>query len=183
MKIYTKTGDKGMTSILGGTKLNKHHIRIEAYGTVDELNACIGLLISEIEVHGLRTELTDIQNYLFVVGSHLAADPENSKFELPTLSEDYTAALEKSIDAMSAQVPSLRYFVLPGGSKTSALAHICRTVCRRAERRVVELASAEFVNPSIVVYLNRLSDYFFMCARYLNHLAGVSDIPWKGREG
>jgi cob(I)alamin adenosyltransferase len=180
-RIYTKTGDKGETSLIGGTRLPKHHIRIEAYGTVDELNSHIGLLrdvISDDDVHGL---LINIQDRLFTIGSHLAADPVKSKMQLPEIREEDILALEKAIDSITAIVPEMRSFVLPGGHIHVSFCHIARCVCRRAERAVLRLADQEQVDPIHGKYLNRLSDYLFMLSRWLVHDLNSTEIPWKAK--
>lgn len=178
-KIYTKTGDKGQTSLIGGTRLPKHHIRIEAYGTVDELNSHIGLLrdvITEEQAHAL---LLNIQDRLFTIGSHLAADPEKNKMQLPPVYEEDIVALEKAIDNMDAVVPPMKSFVLPGGHVHVSYCHIARCVCRRAERAVLRLADNEKIEEIHAKYLNRLSDYLFMLSRWLVHELKVTEMPWK----
>lgn len=179
IKIYTKTGDKGQTSLLGGTRLPKYHIRIEAYGTVDELSAWTGLLRDSITEEHTREILIYIQDRLFTINSSLASDPQKSKFKIPHISEDDITALEKEIDAMDAELPEMKSFVIPGGHLTVSRCHITRCVCRRAERRVVHLAETDKVDEIIVRYLNRLSDYLFMLARWLTRDLNVTEIPWK----
>lgn len=178
-KIYTKTGDKGQTSLIGGTRLPKHHIRIEAYGTVDELNSHIGLLRDVIDDAGTRELLVSIQDRLFTIGSHLAADPEKNKMKLPPLFEEDVTALEKAIDAINEQVPEMRSFVLPGGHVHVSYCHIARCVCRRAERAVLRLAENEPVEEIHGKYLNRLSDYLFMLSRWLTLKLQAAETPWK----
>jgi cob(I)alamin adenosyltransferase len=180
MKIYTKTGDKGKTSLFGGRIISKDDLRIEAYGTIDELNSHLGLLCSGNLLDELKTKLQQIQSYLFVIGSNLAADPEKPDLKLPALHEDQTRFLESEIDAMESQLKPLRFFILPGGDPLASQAHLCRTVCRRAERRVVSLSQLDSVNDHILIYLNRLSDYFFVLARFLAHLNKSEEIYWKG---
>lgn len=180
MKIYTKTGDQGKTALLGGRRISKDDLRIEAYGTIDELNSHIGLLLSMNLVPELKSKLQQIQSYLFVLGSNLAADPEKSGLKIPTLSDDETQFLESEIDEMETKLMPLQFFILPGGDPTCAQAHICRTVCRRAERRVVSLSQVEIVNNQIIIYLNRLSDYLFVLARYFTYLNKSEEIYWKG---
>lgn len=184
-KIYTKTGDKGQTSLLGGKRLPKHHIRIEAYGTIDELNSHIGLLrdvINDAQKSGL---LVYVQDRLFTIGSHLAADPEKTsdnktgKIALPVLTEEDITILEKDIDAMNALVPEMKSFVLPGGHIHVSYCHIARCVCRRAERAVLRLAENEAVDELHYKYLNRLSDYLFMLARWLTFQLNAPEVPWK----
>ncbi|MBP8726002.1 MAG: cob(I)yrinic acid a,c-diamide adenosyltransferase [Saprospiraceae bacterium] len=179
MKIYTKTGDKGTTSLFGGKRLPKDDLRIEAYGTIDELNAQLGLLAVSCKLPEWEIRLANIQSLLFTIGAHLAADPEKSDLKLPPIPEGNELELESLIDEMEASLPPLKNFVLPGGNTASALAHVCRTICRRAERRVVSLISQEPVNPIIVVYLNRLSDFLFVFARHLSYHAGAKEIIWR----
>jgi len=178
-KIYTKTGDKGQTSLIGGTRLPKHHIRIEAYGTVDELNSHIGLLRDVIEDADTRELLISIQDRLFTIGSHLAADPVKNKMKLPPVHEEDITALEKAIDAINEQVPEMKSFVLPGGHVHVSYCHIARCVCRRAERAVLRLAGNEEVEDIHFKYLNRLSDYLFMLSRWLTLKLNAQEIPWK----
>lgn len=178
-KIYTKTGDKGQTSLIGGTRLPKHHIRIEAYGTVDELNSHIGLLRDVTEEKNTFDLLIHIQDRLFTIGSHLAADPEKNKMQLPALFEDDIVALEKAIDAIDAVVPEMKSFVLPGGHVHVSYCHIARCVCRRAERAVLRLAENEKVDEIYSKYLNRLSDYLFMLSRWYTLQLKAEEIPWK----
>lgn len=179
MKIYTKKGDKGQTSLFGGARLPKSHIQIDAYGSVDELNAHVGLLKSDTGTGYHHRLLTDIQNMLFTIGSHLALDPEAQKVKLPEPDPDGIGKLEAAIDKMEETLPELRSFVLPGGSRQSAQAHVCRCVCRRAERRVVELAAMQEIHPVIVPYLNRLSDYFFVLSRKILAEQGIGDEIWQ----
>jgi len=178
VKIYTKTGDQGTTSLYGGRRLPKDDLRIEAYGTIDELNAQLGLLAVTCQLPVWEARLTAIQSLLFTIGSHLAADPEKSGLKLPPIPVGKELELESMIDEMESSLPPLKNFILPGGNVASAQAHICRTVCRRAERRLVSLISQESVNPEIVVYLNRLSDFLFVFARHLSHQAGGREIAW-----
>jgi cob(I)alamin adenosyltransferase len=180
-KIYTKTGDKGQTSLIGGTRLPKHHIRIEAYGTVDELNSFVGLVrdsVSEKEVFDL---LIEIQDRLFTIGSLLAADPEKNKMQLPQLNESDIVLLEKAIDKMNETLPEMKSFVLPGGHPTVSYCHIARCVCRRAERATLKLSENEKVDEIIYKYLNRLSDYLFVLSRKLTQDLKANEIPWKPR--
>jgi cob(I)alamin adenosyltransferase len=181
-KIYTKTGDKGLTSLIGGTRLPKHHIRIEAYGTVDELNSHIGLLRDVIQDNPTTDLLISIQDRLFTIGSHLAADPEKNKMELPSLFEDDILALEKAIDKIDEVVPEMKSFVLPGGHIHVSYCHIARCVCRRAERAVLRLAENEKVDDLHFKYLNRLSDYLFMLSRWLTFSYNSQEIPWKPKK-
>ena len=180
-KIYTKTGDKGKTSLFGGARLPKHHLRIEAYGTADELNSHIGLLRDYLKHWQMRDWLLQIQDRLFVLGSNLALDP-SSKLTVPQLNENDVQYLEQAIDQMEVDLEPLKTFILPGGHVHSSQAHICRCVCRRAERLVVALSEAEEnVAPILVQYLNRLSDFLFVLARYISKENGVREIPWTGR--
>src|SRR5581483_734967 len=179
IRIYTKTGDKGQTSLLGGTRVPKHHIRIEAYGTVDELNSWIGLLRDGVSDEHIKAVLIDTQDRLFTVGSSLASDPEKSKMKIPHLAESDITMLEKEIDTMDDVLPEMKSFVLPGGHELVSRCHIARCVCRRAERRVIHLAENEKVDEIIVRYLNRLSDYLFMLARKLTHDLKATEVPWK----
>jgi cob(I)alamin adenosyltransferase len=181
LKIYTKTGDKGQTGLLGGTRVAKHHIRIEAYGTVDEFNSWIGLLRDSVTDEHVKAILIDTQDRLFTIGSSLASDPEKSKVKIPHISEDDITMLEKEIDTMDDILPEMKSFVLPGGHETVSRCHIARCVCRRAERRVNHLAENEKVDEIIIRYLNRLSDYLFMLARKLTHDLKANEIPWKPR--
>ncbi|MGL5888303.1 MAG: cob(I)yrinic acid a,c-diamide adenosyltransferase [Bacteroidia bacterium] len=181
MKIYTKTGDKGQTSLIGGTRVPKHHIRIEAYGTVDELNSWIGVLRDSIAETAVTDLLIEIQDRLFTMGSLLAADPEKSKMKLPELEAADITRLELAIDAMNEELPPMRSFVLPGGHIIVSHCHIARCVCRRAERNVTHLAETAELNPLISQYLNRLSDYLFVLSRKLTKDLGATETPWKPR--
>jgi cob(I)alamin adenosyltransferase len=180
-KVYTKTGDKGQTSLIGGTRLPKHHIRIEAYGTVDELNSHIGLLRDVITDTDTNALLISIQDRLFTIGSHLAADPVKNKMKLPPILEEDVVALEKAIDAINEQVPEMKSFVLPGGHVHVSYCHIARCVCRRAERSVLRLADNEPVEEIHPKYLNRLSDYLFMLSRWLTVKLNATEIPWVAK--
>ncbi len=180
-KIYTKTGDKGQTSLLGGTRVPKHHVRIEAYGTVDELNSHIGLVRDVIDDKATTDLLITIQDRLFTIGSHLAADPAKNKMALPVFGEEDVLVLEKAIDSITSQVPEMRSFVLPGGNTYVSYCHIARCVCRRAERAVLRLSEQEKVDEIHLKYLNRLSDYLFMLSRWLILKLQATEIPWKPR--
>lgn len=181
MKIYTKTGDNGETSILGGKRLSKSNLRIEAYGTVDELNAYVGL-VKDQEVNQKREAfLLAIQNQLFVIGSILATDPEKTNVKIPSLYQEDIQALEKAIDAMNEEIPPLTNFVLPGGHAAISFGHLTRTVCRRAERNVIALSLDDKVDNLIIQYLNRLSDYFFILCRKMHQELNIPEIPWKPR--
>jgi cob(I)alamin adenosyltransferase len=178
-KIYTKTGDKGLTSLIGGTRLPKQHIRIEAYGTVDELNSHLGIIRDVITDEATVNLLIHIQDRLFTIGSHLAADPLKNKMALPPIFENDIIALENAIDSIDAVVPELKFFVLPGGHLHVSYCHVARCVCRRAERAVLRLAENEIVEDIHFKYLNRLSDYLFMLSRWLTHQYQSPEIPWK----
>jgi cob(I)alamin adenosyltransferase len=179
MKIYTKKGDKGETSLLGGTRVKKSHIRIESYGTVDELNSWIGLIRDQQIDNNAKKFLIHIQDRLFTIGSHLASDPDKSKAKIPGIKEEDVSALEKEMDTMNEVLPEMRSFVLPGGHTTVSYCHIARCVCRRAERYTVALASEEKVDDIIIKYLNRLSDYLFVLSRKLSNDLNAEEIPWK----
>jgi len=181
MKIYTKTGDKGFTSLIGGTRVAKYHLRIESYGTVDELNSYIGL-IRDQDIAGHDKEiLKQIQDRLFTIGSSLAADPERSKMVIPDLHMQDVELLEKEIDSMNGQLPELRHFILPGGSNAISFCHIARCICRRAERITVELATQSMVDEKVNIYLNRLSDYLFTLARKIGNDSKVPENQWIPR--
>ncbi len=181
-KIYTKTGDKGKTSLIGGTKVSKAHLRIESYGTIDELNSYIGLCKDLLQDEAGITTLQEVQDRLFTIGSELACDPDKTtKVSIPDLHETDIVFLEKEIDSMESGLEPLKAFILPGGHPTLSHLHIARTICRRAERCCVRLADETGVDPTIIKYLNRLSDYLFVLARYSGHLLNVADIPWKPR--
>ncbi|MFN0213775.1 MAG: cob(I)yrinic acid a,c-diamide adenosyltransferase [Saprospiraceae bacterium] len=180
-RIYTKTGDKGETALFGGRRVPKSNLRVDAYGTVDELNSFIGLLRDSLENQQVREILAQTQHRLFTLGAHLASDPAKHP-PTPDLSPADIELLEHEMDAMDAQLPALKHFILPGGHTTVSLCHVCRTVCRRAERLTVALVqSGEPVEDLALQYLNRLSDYFFMLARYLAQSLGVEEVVWKPR--
>ena len=179
MKIYTKGGDKGKTSLLGGTRVSKYHDRIEAYGSTDELNSCIGLLIEELPAGSDQKELLKrVQYKIFELGASLATEQDKQQLYAPDLKESHVHELESAIDAMQLVLPEQKYFVLPGGHKSVAMAHLCRTVCRRAERQVVLLNETEPLHPVILPYLNRLSDYLFVVSRKLALDFGVEEVHW-----
>ncbi len=181
MKIYTKTGDKGTTALVGGTRLSKAHNRIEAYGTVDELNSYIGLLADQPVNEKRKALLKEIQDRLFTVGSHLASEADQSKRILPDLKEEDLLLLENEMDIISAQVPPLRFFILPGGHQSISFGHVARTVCRRAERAAIRLQETEEVESIVIRYLNRLSDYIFMLCRQMAFELQIEEISWKPR--
>jgi cob(I)alamin adenosyltransferase len=182
MKIYTKTGDIGETSLFGGRRVSKSELRIESYGTVDELNSWIGLLRDVNTNEGERELLKEIQDRLFTVGSSLAADPENDKLKTPDLHEADVELLEKGIDGMDEVLEELRHFVLPGGHVFVSYCHIARTVCRRAERLAVALHHHEAVHPLSIKYLNRLSDYLFTLSRKMAHDLKAEEVKWLPRK-
>jgi len=185
MKIYTKTGDKGKTSLFGGTRVPKYHLRIEAYGTVDELNSYIGLIRDQkIDPHTTEI-LLKIQNELFTLGSMLATPPEKEilksgkeRLNINKITEESVALLENEIDLMNESLPPMSHFILPGGHTTVSFCHISRCICRRAERITTLLSDESTINPQILVYLNRLSDYLFVLARKLTIDNQASEIPW-----
>lgn len=183
LKIYTKTGDAGKTSLIGGTKVSKSHLRIETYGTVDELNSYIGLVSDMITDIVSKNVLKEIQDRLFTVGSSLACDPHKEpQMKIPDLKESDVELLEKQMDQMNETLPPMKFFVLPGGHPAVSTAHIARCVCRRAERLCVNMQEHElFVDPLIIKYINRLSDYLFVLSRYIAHLLGVEEVAWKPR--
>lgn len=181
MKIYTKTGDKGETSLFGGKRVWKDDLRIQAYGTTDELNAVLGIAVAELSDTELKDVISGIQNDLFTVGSDLASplEKENKNFVIPRIDSQFVTRLELLIDKFDSQLPALKNFILPGGSKVSAILHHARTVCRRAEREVVALSRIEGINDQIEVYLNRLSDLLFVLARFENFSSKHPDIEWR----
>ena len=182
LKIYTRTGDKGTTSLIGGTKVLKSDLRIEAYGTVDELNSYVGLCRDLITDDVSKKTLREIQDRLFTIGSSLACDPEKEpKMKIPDLKEDDIVFLEKEIDRMNEVLPEMKNFILPGGHPTVSHLHIARCVCRRAERCCVRLQENDEAAFLIIKYLNRLSDHLFVLARYVSQLLGAEEIPWKPR--
>ncbi|GAB6283699.1 MAG: cob(I)yrinic acid a,c-diamide adenosyltransferase [Ignavibacterium sp.] len=181
MKIYTKTGDKGETSLFGAGRVSKDNIRIEAYGTVDELNSFIGLAITETKNQEITQTLIKIQNQLFILGSDLASpnEIESKNISIPRITVEDYKYIEQQIDFFSEKLDELKYFILPGGTKSSAILHIARTICRRAERRVVALNNTVKINSNIIIFLNRISDLLFVLARYENKISGVDDIKWE----
>lgn len=181
MLIYTKTGDTGTTSLAGGQRIKKNNLRIESYGTSDELNSFIGLAIS-FGTDDLTTKyLTQIQNQIFDLGADLSILPEDKiKFKLQEFDYSYTKSLEEMIDHITQKLDPLKEFILPGGSKTSSYLHACRTICRRTERQVITLSEAvDDINPNCIKYLNRLSDLLFVLARYENHVKQIPEPKWK----
>lgn len=185
MKIYTKTGDKGTTALFGGTRVPKHHLRIEAYGTVDELNSHIGLIASQDIDNSIIVTLQTIQTELFTLGSMLATPPNKEvlksgkeRLNIPKVDEESVLFLENEIDNMNLELPQMTNFILPGGHQTVSFCHISRCVCRRAERLATQLNSEEAINSDILMYLNRLSDYLFVLARKLTKDLSAKEIPW-----
>ena len=180
MKIYTKTGDDGTTGLVGGNRVKKYDLRLEAYGTIDELNATIGVLLSSELPENIAETLYKIQNKLFNIGSQLASDEKGEAF---TASLAITAAniieIETAIDDYQSRLPELSQFVLPGGNFAAAQCHVVRTVCRRAERRILQFAEHEKVNAETIIYINRLSDFFFVLARKLTFDSGLEEVAWK----
>lgn len=182
MKIYTKTGDNGTTALISGRRVSKADLRIDAYGTVDELNAYVGLVRDQPINASRRDLLKEIQDRLFTIGAILADDPERHvRKPLPDLHDADIALLESEMDTMTAQLPPLRHFVLPGGHESVSFAHVARTVCRRAERLVVSLASESAVDELIIKYLNRLSDYFFVLSRKMAQDLEAEEVKWEPR--
>lgn len=181
MKIYTKTGDKGTTALFGGARVPKHHIRIESYGTVDELNSYIGLLRHRDIGTKNQDVLGEVQDRLFTLGSILATDPSKSNMKVPELIEGDVELLEKEIDRMMDILPEMRSFVLPGGNDSVSFCHIARCVCRRAERLAVQLNEQEPIDQLVITYLNRLSDYLFALSRLISQQDDAPEVPWKPR--
>jgi cob(I)alamin adenosyltransferase len=182
MKIYTKTGDKGLTSLIGGTRVQKSDLRIECYGTVDELNSYVGLIACQDILPIYQTHLKAIQDRLFTVGAYLASDPEKSTMKIPDLYESDITFLEEQMDEMGAKLPELKHFILPGGNTIVSYCHLARCICRRAERLVVQLSLQSHVDEKMTVYLNRLSDYLFVLARKLNFDVGTPENIWNPRQ-
>lgn len=178
-KVYTKTGDTGTTSLVGGKRVDKACARLESYGTIDELNAQVGLLLTYIQEDSDRECLIAVQNNLFVIGAQLATEPDSPHQPSCVITPDDVTSLEQSIDRASEGLPAWRGFTLPGGCRAAALAHVCRTVCRRAERRILTLHAEEPVSPELLAYVNRLSDYFYVLALHLNFFQGTDEILWK----
>ena len=185
MKIYTKTGDKGTTALFGGTRVPKHHIRIESYGTIDELNSHLGLIRDQEINRQYKDLLIHIQDRLFTIGAILATDPEKAilksgkeRLNIPKISDEDIERLEKEMDTMNTELPPMTHFVLPGGHQTVSFCHIARCVCRRAERLATALNDIEGIEPSALMYLNRLSDYLFVLARKLSYDLQANEIKW-----
>jgi cob(I)alamin adenosyltransferase len=181
MKIYTKTGDQGMTSLFGGKRVSKADLRIDSYGTIDELNSWMGVLRDQ-PVNQKRNDLfSTIQDRLFTIGSILATEPGNDKVRIPSMTEEDVIHLEKEIDAMEGTLQPMRSFILPGGHQSVSFGHVARTVCRRAERLVIALNAEESVEPLVIKYLNRLSDYLFVLCRKMSSELNASEILWKAK--
>jgi cob(I)alamin adenosyltransferase len=181
MKIYSKTGDDGTTSLFGGDRIYKNHERVDAYGQVDELNAQIGLLADVIADQDTLPFLRKIQNHLFIIGSHLATIDEKYKASLPEITDQMIQEIETTIDHYNESIPPMKHFIIPGGHSTISICHIARTVCRRAERAAVGVNSHTPLSPMLIQYLNRLSDYLFVLARKLHCDLNIPEIPWKGK--
>lgn len=180
-QLYTRTGDSGTTSLVGGERVKKNSERLEAYGTVDELSSALGAIASDTKcVDEAKGQILDIQNELFNVGSYLATKPaDGQEPACDSLDAARLEQLEGWIDALDEQTPKIRAFVLPGGCELAAKAHMARTICRRAERRILDLADTDYVDPAVIRYVNRLSDYLFILARYFNFIQGESEITWQ----
>jgi cob(I)alamin adenosyltransferase len=177
--VYTKTGDTGMTSLVGGKRVPKTHARLEAYGTIDELNSFVGLLITHLPEED-KAFMTDVQAKLLVVGSYLATDTDHCPLRQQSIvTDEMVKEMENAIDETDASLPPLRLFVLPGGTAGASVCHVCRTVCRRAERRILALSEETEIDQNVIAYINRLSDYLFVLARKLNIIAGQEEIIWK----
>lgn len=184
--IYTKTGDKGMTSLVGGQRVSKTDLRLEAYGTVDELNSQLGLLLTEVSDASDHALLNEVQNHLFVVGGYLATDQSTTQLRAQSVvTPAMIESLEKAVDEIDSSLPKLRAFVLPGGTRGASMAHVCRTVCRRAERRILALNNQQKerdeaeLDANVLSYMNRLSDFLFVLARKMNIIEGQDEIIWK----
>lgn len=181
MKIYTKTGDGGQTSLFGGKRVWKDDLRIAAYGSIDELNALLGIAVCKIKNQELKEIVRSIQNDLFTVGSDLATpiDKGNTGFIIPRIDDSFITKLELLIDKLDSNLPELKNFILPGGSIGASHLHLARTICRRAEREIVALSKNDKINSKLEIYVNRLSDLLFVLARAENHSGGIEDIPWN----
>ena len=182
MKVYTKKGDSGTTQLLGGTRVSKGNLKIESYGTIDELNSFIGLIRDQEISEKYINQILEIQDRLFTIGSHLATDFEKSKMKLPTISDLDIKQLENWMDEMDKELPEMKSFVLPGGHTTVSYCHVSRCICRRAERVIVLLNESEFVEPLILKYVNRLSDYLFVLSRKLTLDLNANEQPWTPKQ-
>ncbi|RYE23906.1 MAG: cob(I)yrinic acid a,c-diamide adenosyltransferase [Sphingobacteriales bacterium] len=182
-KIYTKTGDKGSTSLIGGVRVPKNHIRIESYGTVDELNSYLGMVNDMVQHSVINEWLREIQDRLFTLGAVLATTPDKEvKMKLPDLHEEDVQWLEARIDMMNGELPEMRSFIIPGGNLGASTCHVARCVCRRAERLCVGMQEQEEYVPELIIqYLNRLSDFLFVLARYIGHINKAEELPWRAR--
>ena len=179
MKIYTKTGDKGETSLVSGKRVSKAHPLVDCYGDVDELNSCIGLVTAQLNDEDLKASFFKVQNQLFNLGSNLACDNEDLRKKLPQVSETHIQWLEQEIDKHQANLPELKNFILPGGLSAAASCQLCRSVCRRAERKLIEVSESTKIPSLYIEYLNRLSDYLFVMARAINHKNGITEPQWQ----
>jgi cob(I)alamin adenosyltransferase len=180
MKIYTRTGDDGSTGLFGGARTSKDSPRVTAYGTIDELNACLGLAAAPDDLPAnLLSIIGRLQAELFEIGANLCTPPDKPNEHVPNVGDGHVSQLEKDIDTLNEPLPEMRYFILPGGCELAARLHVARTVCRRAEREIITLSREEQVAEIIVTYVNRLSDLLFVMARAANHAAGIEDVPWK----
>ncbi len=180
MKIYTKTGDKGKTSLFGGRGASKNSLRIKSYGEVDELNSYIGTILSQSKTGEINSRLLRVQNELFVLGTDLAT-PQDVKINVPRISKPFVTRLEKDIDFLQKKLPQIKNFILPGGSGTGSQLHFARTIVRRTERSIADLVENEKINLETLRYINRLSDWFFVLARYVNKLDNVKEVYWRGK--
>lgn len=179
-QLYTRTGDQGTTSLVGGERVKKNSVRLEAYGTIDELSSCLGNVASDPDCDAeVKGQIHEIQNELFNIGGYLATAPAEGTEPECITAEARIPVLEGWIDALDEQTPKIRAFVLPGGCSGASKAHVARTVCRRAERRILDLTEYEYVDPAVTKYINRLSDYLFIAARYLNFIRGEEEVVWK----
>jgi len=178
MKIYSKKGDRGKTSLIGGKIVDKHNLSVDAYGTVDELNSFIGLLKDYVEDKKIKEVLHNIQLKLFSVGSILASGGDNNFSEKVSIKKKDTEDIESYIDNINNQLPELKNFIIPGGHKISSYCHVCRSICRRAERRISELNNLYKINPYILSYVNRLSDFFFVLSRHIKHSDNIEETCW-----
>lgn len=182
-KIYTRQGDKGMTSLLGGSRVAKYHDKIEAYGSLDELNAFIGVLYDQQGVsHDVKQFLKTVQQNIFTAEAHIAADSDEHARSLPRLNMEHVNQLERAIDQMEQELPPLKNFILPGGHPAISFAHVARTVCRRAERETLKVNCKQPVDPNILTYLNRLSDYFFVLGRHFSSVLNTEEIKWEAQK-
>ncbi|MCM1290806.1 MAG: cob(I)yrinic acid a,c-diamide adenosyltransferase [Prevotella sp.] len=179
--LYTRTGDMGTTSLVGGERVNKDSLRLEAYGTIDEFSAHLGMLTARKDTpQNIRNQILKIQNMMFCLGAYLATQPQpGTQPEVNNLTTEDVKELEGWIDRLDAETPKIRAFVLPGGTETAVFAHIARTVCRRAERAILRLSHQEYISPTLLGYINRLSDYLFILSRYINHKSGQTEVIWN----